>query len=92
MADEQVTPPKKKKPLTWLLYMSILASGVLLLADALNYAALEKLTAKLAALSTFSCRRQRSQNWFHFHGDHLGSRDNNFLFLASIGNMEPCFN
>ena len=47
MADEQVTPPKKKKPLTWLLYMSILASGVLLLADALNYAALEKLTAKL---------------------------------------------
>jgi hypothetical protein len=49
MGNEQLGPSveKKKKQPYWLLYISILLAGILLLADAANYAPLERLTARL---------------------------------------------
>lgn len=49
MGNEQSGPSveKKRKQPYWLLYISILLAGILLLADAANYAPLERLTARL---------------------------------------------
>ncbi|MGD8923180.1 MAG: hypothetical protein PVH24_08005 [Candidatus Zixiibacteriota bacterium] len=59
MGNEQSEPgvQKKRKQPYWLLYISILLAGILLLADAAGYAPLQRLTARLGialVLSAFA--------------------------------------
>ncbi|UCC44342.1 MAG: hypothetical protein JSU65_14745 [Candidatus Zixiibacteriota bacterium] len=44
---EQVTPRKTKKRSPWLIYLAALIAGLVLIADAVGYAPLQKITARL---------------------------------------------
>jgi len=51
--DQKTVKPKKKQP-WWLVYVSLLLSGVLLLADAYNVTQLQRWTARLGVALVFS--------------------------------------
>jgi len=51
--DQKTVKPKKKQP-WWLVYISLLLSGVLLLADAYQVTHLQRWTARLGAALVFS--------------------------------------
>jgi hypothetical protein len=51
---EKTVPARPKKPPYWLIYVSLLMSGVLLLADAYNVTQLSRWTARLGIALVFS--------------------------------------
>lgn len=53
MGNDKAGSPKKRQPY-WLIYLSLLVSGVLLLADAYNVAHLQRWTGRLGVALVFS--------------------------------------
>lgn len=53
MATEEAKPPSKKQPY-WLVYLSLLLAGLLLLAEAYNLAHLHRWTVKLGIALVYS--------------------------------------
>ena len=56
MSDEQQTSskPKKRKQPLWLIYIALLLSGLLLLADAYDYSHLGRWTGRFGVVLVFS--------------------------------------
>ena len=56
MSDEQQTSqePKKRKQPLWLIYIALLLSGLLLLADAYNFSHLGRWTGRFGVVLVFS--------------------------------------
>jgi hypothetical protein len=53
-AGQEITEKKEKKQAYWLIYLSVLLSGLLLLTDALAYTPVQKITARLGITLLFS--------------------------------------